>query len=98
MSPTTAGSIAGYQVDKAVIKKMKKTKVKSFVPVTFSPQYSPSNNSVILRIAGKNPFTLGGQITVITTPPNAVTSSGGAPLSGTNVFQILPNAKNITGG
>ena len=99
MSPAITGSRAGYQVDKIITKTVKRKKMKSLVPVGFTPIYNQSNNSVSLMISGKNLFKLGGQITIVTTPPNAVSSSAGvAALSGVTVFHILPNAKNITTG
>ncbi len=98
MSQATTGSMSGYKVDKIVTKTVKRMKKKSLVPVSLTPNYNPSNNSVSFMISGKNLFKLGGQITVVTTPPNAVTSSAGVAVSGTTVFYILPNAKNITAG
>ena len=99
MSQATAGSIAGYQVDRIVTKTVKRKKKPSLVPVvSFTPSFNPSNNTVSLMISGKNLFKLGGQITIVTTPPNAVTSSAGVAVSGTTVFHILPNAKHITTG
>ena len=98
MSQAAAESTAGYQVDKIVMKTVKKKKMKVLVRVSFTPTYSPSGDSVTLTIKGKNPFKLGGQIKIVTTPPNAVTSSAGVAVSGVTVFHILPNAKNITTG
>ena len=97
MSPATTGSMSGYQVDKIVTKKVKKKKMKVLAKVSFTASYSPSDNSVSLTIKGKNPFTLGGQITIVTTPPNAVSSSAGVALSGVRLSSTSSPTQSTAG-
>ncbi len=99
MNPSTAGLAANYQVDSAVTKRVKKKSTTVLQPVNFTAAYNPSTNSVTLTIKGKQPFAKGGQIKVIATPPNGVTSAAGGLLDANDtVFTILAKGKGITPG
>jgi hypothetical protein len=104
MNPATAGGANNYQVDSVTTKHVKKKTVKVFKPVPINVQYNAANDSVSLSVIGKQAFATGGQITVIASPPNGVSSASGALLDGNNegiagdngVFTILPKANGIT--
>ncbi|MFI5456840.1 MAG: hypothetical protein ACHRXM_15455 [Isosphaerales bacterium] len=99
MDPSTAGLGANYQVDRAVTKRVKKKRMTVLRPVNFSAAYNQSTNSVTLTIKGKQPFAKGGQIKVIASPPNGVSSQAGVLLDTSDtVFTILAKAKAITPG
>ena len=68
-------------------------------PVSFTAAYNPSSHSVTLTIKGKPTFAAGGQIKVIASPPNGVSSAAGVLLDASDtVFTILAKAKGITPG
>ena len=99
MNPSTAGLAANYQVDSAITKRVKKKRTTVLQPVNFTAAYNASTNSVTLTIKGKQPFAKGGQIKVIATPPNGVTSEAGGLLDANDtVFTILAKVKGITPG
>ncbi len=98
MDPTTAGLTANYQVDTGVIKRSK-NKMKVLHPVKFTAAYSHSTNSVTLTLKRKPTFPKGGEIAVIASAPNGVSSTAGVLLdSSDTVFTILPKAKGVTAG
>jgi hypothetical protein len=90
MNQTRVTSNANYLLMATV----KGTKQKA---VGFSATYNPSNNSVTLKVNGKNLFAKGGQLTILSSPPNGVSSAAGVYLSSSSLsFTISPNAKSIT--
>jgi hypothetical protein len=96
MNPTTAGLAANYQVDSAVTKRVNRKNVTLLQPVNFTVAYNPSTHVVALTMQGKPKFTKGGQIRVIATPPNGVSSASGVALGANDtVFTILPKARGI---
>ena len=104
MNTTTAGDANNYQVDSVTTKRIKKKSVKVLKPIPFQVQYSSTNNSVSLILKGNQAFATGGQITVIASAPNGVSSASGTLLDGNDegiagdngVFSILPKARGIT--
>ena len=65
-------------------------------PVNFTAAYDQSTNSVMLTVKGRPKFTKGGEIKVIASPPNGVSSEAGVPLdNGVAVFAILKKARGI---
>jgi len=99
MDPSTAGLAADYQVDSAVTKRVKEKRMTVLQPVKFTAAYNPTTNSVTLTIKGKPTFAMGGQIKVIASPPNGVSSEAGVLLDTSDtVFAILPKAKGIAPG
>ena len=99
MDPSTAGLAANYQVDSAVTKRVKKKTITVLHPVNFTAAYNQSTNSVTLTVKGKPTFAKGGQIKVIASPPNGVSSTAGVLLDANDtVFTILAKAKGITPG
>ena len=100
-NPAAAGNANEYQVDWVSAKRVKKKTVTVLHPVSIlSTTPNGSNTSVTLATsATQKTFAKGGQITVITAPPNGVSSAGGALLSSSNtVFTILPRATGVTPG
>ena len=99
MNPSTAGLTANYQVTFTTTKRIKKKHVTVHKPVVFRATYNASRNSVTLTIVGKQKFAKGGQITVIATPPDGVSSATGDFLAANDtVFNILPKARDIRPG
>ncbi|MFI5454720.1 MAG: hypothetical protein ACHRXM_04655 [Isosphaerales bacterium] len=99
MDPSTAGLAANYQVDRAVTQRVKKKRMTVLQPVNFTAAYNQSTNIVTLTIKGKQPFAMGGQIKVIASPPNGVSSAAGVLLDTSDtVFTILAKAKGIAPG
>ena len=99
MNPSTAGLAANYEVDRAVTKRIKKKRITVLHPVNFTAAYNQSTNSVTLTVKGKQPFAKGGQIKVIASPPNGVSSEAGVLLdSSDTVFTILAKARGIAPG
>ena len=95
MNLATVSQIANYQLEATTIKK----KVTRLVPAKFSATYNQSTNTVTLTIIGKNPFAKGGQLTIVNSQPNGVSSQAGAFLSSSFLsFNISANAKAITPG
>ena len=96
MNPATAGLTANYQVTFTTTKGIKKKHVTMHERVAFRATYSASKNSVTLTIVGKQMFGMGGQITVIATPPSGVSSATDDFLAANDtVFTILPKARGI---
>ena len=96
MDQTTISNRSNYKVDATTIKRKKNNKVQSLTPVKFQASYDSTSDSVTLRIIGKNPFALGGQISIVGSPPNGVRSEAGAFLSSTEiVLRIGKNAKSL---
>ncbi len=99
MNPASAGLDANYRMDSTIKKRVKKARVNVLKPVAFTSAYNPATHSVTLTIQGKQKFPKGGQIAVITSPPDGVASEAGVFLDASDpVFTILPNAKGITPG
>jgi hypothetical protein len=98
MNPSTTGNSANYQVESTSIKRVKKKTGPVYKPVAFRAAYHQTTdvNSVILTIKKAAPFAKGGRITIINTPPNGVSSAGGAPLATVDTdLNISPKAKVI---
>jgi streptogramin lyase len=74
---TPAGVKANYQVEAKTTNHGKTT----LAPVTFTETYSSSKNTVTLKVSGKNPFTKGGQINILASAANGVSSQAGVLLS-----------------
>ncbi len=92
MNSATAGLAANYQVFSETVKKVKKTKVTTWKPVSFSVSYTPATDSVLLGLKSTTPFAKGGKITI-----SGVTSQAGVALSlSDDVLLISPKAKGIT--
>ncbi len=99
MDPSTAGLAANYQVDSAITRRVKKKRITVLQPVNFIAAYSPSTDSVTLTVEGKPTFATGGQIKVIASPPNGVSSEAGVLLDTSDtVFAILAKARGIAPG
>jgi streptogramin lyase len=99
MNAQAAGSAANYTVTVASTKHIKKKKVIVFTPVAFTSSYNAATQSVTLNLAGKQTFAKGGQITVIYSPPNGVSSASGVALDSNDAtFTVQPRAKGITAG
>jgi hypothetical protein len=94
MNPATAGLPANYQVTYATTQRVKKKHIPVNESVVVQPTYDASTKVVTLTIVGKKPsFAKGGQITVIATPPNGVSSTAGDYLAMIDtVFNIQPKA------
>jgi hypothetical protein len=98
MNPSNAGNSTNYQVDSTSTKRVKKKTGPVYKPVAFTATYHQTNDvsSVFLAIKNAAPFAKGGRITIINTPPNGVSSAGGAPLATADtVLNISPKAKVI---
>ena len=99
MNPSTAGLAANYQVDRPVIRRVKKARITVLKPVNFTAAYNSASQSVTLRIKGKQPFAKGGQIKVIASGPNGVSSEAGVLLdSSDTVFRILAKGRGLAPG
>ncbi len=99
MNQGNAGLATNYQVDFKTIKRVKKQTKTLLNRVNLTAAYDPSTKSVKLTILGNQKFAKGGEITVITTPPNGVDSEAGvALLSSDTRFTITASAKHITLG
>ncbi len=97
MNPTSAGLTANYDLNATATKVVKRKKSNRLVSVRFSPMYNQLTDTVTLTVVGKNPFTKGGQLTIVTSPPNGVSSQAGVSLNSSDTFfRISANAKNIT--
>ncbi len=95
MNLTSVSAIANYQLEATSTKK----KGPRLLPVRFNAVYDQSSNTVTLTVVGKNPFTKGGQLTIVAAPPNGVSSQAGVFLSSSSLsFRISANAKAITRG
>jgi streptogramin lyase len=98
MNPSNAGNSTNYQVDSTSTKRAKKKTGPVYKPVAFTATYHQTNDvsSVFLAIKNAAPFAKGGRITIINTPPNGVSSAGGAPLATADTdLNISPKAKVI---
>ena len=84
---------ATFDVFSTVTKHVKNKKVTTQKPVSFTPSYDPSTNSVTLIVKSTKPFaTSGGEVTI-----SGVTSQAGTTQSpGELEFVIAKNAKGIT--
>jgi hypothetical protein len=104
MNPATAGDANNYIVDWTSTKRVKKKTVPVLHSVPIRVQYTDSNHSVSLMLGTKQAFTKGGQITVIASAPDGVSSALNALLDGNNegvagdngVFKILPGGRTVT--
>jgi hypothetical protein len=89
MDRSTARLAANYQIDTVVAKRVKKK-------LKFTAAYDQSTNSVILTAKGKPTFAKGGQIIVIASYPNGLSSTAGVLLDPSDtVFTILAKAKGV---
>jgi Right handed beta helix region len=107
MNSATAGNPNNYrlgtyvQVRVRVGKKFKQ--VLQLKPIAFTVKYDPASNSVKLLI-GKQAFTRGGQITIVSAPPGGISSAAGGFLDGNGdgtgggnaVYNISANARRIS--
>jgi sugar lactone lactonase YvrE len=97
MDATSVGNRSNYHVEATTIKGNKNKRVTSVTPVRFKANYDPSSDSVTLTIIGKNPFALGGQISIVGSPPNGVRSQAGAFLSSSEVVLLIgKNAQTLS--
>ena len=85
---------ATFDVFSTTTKRVKKKPVTTQKPVSFTPSYDPSTNSVTLIVKSTKPFaTSGGEITIA-----GVTSQAGTIQSpGELEFVVNKNAKGIAG-
>ncbi len=94
MDPGTADDPANYQLDSVTTKKAKK--VLHGVGILSA---TPNGSNTTVRLATsatQKTFAKGGQITVIYTPPNGISSAAGVPLAaGDSTFIISPKATSI---
>ena len=82
---SSAAAPANYEVDAAVIKRVKRKQVRVLRPLTdFVVSYNPAGNDVTLDLTKSESFPKGGQITIL----NGVTGSSGFSPGGTTVFRI----------
>ena len=94
MDASTAGLASNYHVFSEVVKKVKKKRVTTLKPVSFSLTYSESNNTVTINLKNVKPFATGGEITI-----SGVTSQAGVLLNPSDTeFTVLAKAKGITLG
>ncbi len=92
LGAAAASNPGNYQLDTVTIKKVNKHVVRVLNPITrFTVLYTPGRDSVTLKLAGKQSFPKGGQLTVLP----GVTSGSGRVLNGTTVFTITPGGKKI---
>ena len=97
MNTANAENPANYQLTATTIKKVKKKTITGHTPVALTAAYNAATNSVMLTIQGKQAFTKGGEITVIYSPPNGVSSTGGVPLESSDAeFLISTKGTGIT--
>jgi MBG domain len=97
LNAASAGSSLNYHVDSVTTKRVKKHTERVLHPITgFSVAYSPTTNTVTLIFAGKQAFTTGGQITILSGPSGGVTGDTGIALAGTTVFNIAPGGRKLT--
>ncbi len=90
-----ASNKANYQLEVFANKKVKKKVVRVAQPFkNFTVNYSPSTDSVTVKLTGTPNFALGGQLTVMP----GVTAFSGDVLSGTTVFKITPGGKAVVPG
>jgi hypothetical protein len=97
MNPATSGLPANYQVTFAATQRVKRKQIPVDESVVVQPTYNASTDVVTLTIVGKKPsFAKGGQINIIATPPNGVSSATGVFLAADDtVFIILPKATAV---
>src|SRR5262249_43808391 len=99
MNSATAGLAANYHMVSYITKHAKKKTFVVQTSVALTAKYDPATHSVQLIIQGKPKFTSGGQITMINTAPNGVSSAAGALLDGRDTeLTISPKATGITLG
>ncbi len=92
---SAAGSKADYQVLAPITTRINKKK--SYKPVDFTTSYNAVTNTVTLNLKSKTTFAKGGEITVVYSPPNGVSSAAGVGLDPNYAkFTIQPGAKGIT--
>jgi hypothetical protein len=99
MNPATVGNPNNYQVDWTSTKRVKKKTVPLLHPIGVqSAKYSVSTNLVVLLTsASTKTFAKGGQITVITAPPDGVDSAASVPLTSSDAqLAISAKANGIT--
>ncbi len=87
---TSAGDSVDYSVETIVARATKKKPAK-LRNVAFAVAYSPSDDTVTVKIAGNQKFPNGGRLDVSDT----VTSADGATLAGTDAFAIGKGGKTI---
>ena len=99
MNSTTAGYSANYVVAAASTRRGKKKGGTTLNRVALTASYNAATNSVTLTLAGKQTFAKGGEITVVYSPPDGVSSASGVALDPDDAaFTIQPGAKGITPG
>ena len=99
MNPATAGSAANYTVAALPIRRGRKKSAPTLIPVAFTASYDPVKHSITLNIPARPTFAKGGEITVIYSPPNGVSSVDGVPLDRNDAeFTILPRAAGLAPG
>jgi hypothetical protein len=93
LDPTHAGNSGNYQLTQTIMHGRKAVNQ----AVRFSVRYSAGSNHVDLMIVGKPTFTKGGRIALIATSPGGIADTAGNLLTGSNMINILPKARGLTG-
>ena len=78
MNAATAGIPPIIRLTATTIKKARRT-ITGHTPVALTAAYNAATNSVMLTIQGKQAFAKGGEITVIYSPPDGVSSAEWCP-------------------
>lgn len=89
LDPASADNPANYHLDAFVTKRVKKKVERTLHPIAkFTVSYAPATDSATLKLAGKQTFPTGGQLTIL----------GGAPgslLGESTTFAISKGGKSI---
>ena len=99
MNPSTAGLSTNYKLFSTTTRRVKNLIRTTLKPIPFKAAYTQANGkySVILTVKSSTPFAQGGQITIVDTPPNGVSSASGALLNASDSsLKILPKSKTVT--
>jgi hypothetical protein len=93
LDAAAAANRANYEVDRLTTRKVKKVVQRVLHPIhNFTVSYSPADDTVMLKLGGKQTFPTGGQITVL----SGVASGSGGSLKGATAFSIAKGGKKIT--
>ena len=99
LDPATAQNAANYTVTQLA----KNGRAKVAKAIRLHAVYNHASNTVRLTFAGKPRFIAGGQLVVVSSSSNGITSSSGTHLEGNTgtipgadgVYKILPDARGI---
>ncbi len=92
LNASAVSSSSNYQLDTFATRSVKKKPERVVQPIkNFTVEYTPTNDSVTIKLAGAQSFPKGGQITVLP----GVTNASDSVLSGTTVFTITAGGKKI---